>query len=103
MAYGYSCPERRDRWIFVFTPSKLLLRRLGHVLRMDASVGFPCLGVLPADVAGVVEMKEQTLPSVEKAEAEEVVFHECQCRIDDAHGQKSSQAAITAILAQYEW
>jgi len=44
---------------------------------------FPGFGILPGDVNGMVEVQQQSLPAVEKAEAEEVVVDECGQRADD--------------------
>ena len=37
---------------------------------------FPCFGVFPGDVDGVVKVQQQTLAAIEEAEAEKIVVDE---------------------------
>src|ERR1022692_1765616 len=63
-------------------------------LRSVLACEFPRLGVFPRDVAGMVEVQEQALAAVEKAEAEEVVIDERRKRPQDDMDEAEAAVAL---------
>jgi hypothetical protein len=65
-------------------------------------VGGPSLDVLPVDVAGVVEMEEETFFAIEKASAEDVVVEEGERGVEDCVGEEGDGGLAGLSAAEHE-
>lgn len=68
----------------------------------DLLVGGPGFDVLPVDVAGVVEVEEETFFSVEEAGAEDVVVDEGERGVEDGIGEEGWSGFAGLAAAEHE-